>query len=100
MTLINKLSIINSNKKTGIKEIARLADVSIGTVDRVIHNRGEVSKKTMEKILDVMDKTNYKPNFVARVLASKKKPRLVCLIPFHTPENMYWKEPLEGIIRA
>ena len=100
MTLINKLNIINSNKKTGIKEIARLADVSIGTVDRVIHNRGEVSKKTMEKILDVMDKTNYKPNFVARVLASKKKPRLVCLIPFHTPENMYWKEPLEGIIKA
>ncbi|MCD6565202.1 MAG: substrate-binding domain-containing protein [Bacteroidales bacterium] len=54
----------------------------------------------MKKILDVMDKTKYKPNFVARVLASKKKPRLVCLIPFHTPENMYWKEPLEGIIKA
>jgi len=54
----------------------------------------------MKKILDVMDKTNYKPNFVARVLSSKKKPRLICLIPFHTPENMYWKEPLEGIIKA
>jgi LacI family transcriptional regulator len=69
-------------------------------VDRVIHNRGEVSKKTMKKILDVMNKTNYKPNFVARVLASKKKPRLVCLIPFHTPENMYWEAPLEGMIKA
>ncbi|GAI85199.1 unnamed protein product, partial [marine sediment metagenome] len=79
---------------------ARIADVSIDTVDRVIHNRGQVSKKTMKKILDVMDKTNYKPNFVARVLASKKKPRLVCLIPFHTPENMYWEAPLEGIIKA
>jgi len=48
-----------------------------------------------------MNKTNYKPNFVARVLAYKEKdPVLVCLIPFHTPENMYWKEPLEGIIKA
>ncbi len=100
MTLKHKLNIINSNKRTGIKEIARLADVSIGTVDRVIHNRGEVSKKTMKKILDVMNKTNYKPNIVARVLASKKKTGLVCLIPFHTPENMYWKEPLEGILKA
>jgi len=47
-----------------------------------------------------MNKTNYKPNFVARVLASKKKPRLVCLIPFFTPENRYWEAPLEGIIKA
>ena len=100
MTLNKKLNIINSNKRTGIKEIARRADVSIGTVDRVIHNRGQVSKKTMKKILDVINKTNYKPNFVARVLASKKKPRLVCLIPFHTPGNMYWEAPLEGIIKA
>ncbi|MBE9510975.1 MAG: LacI family DNA-binding transcriptional regulator [Bacteroidetes bacterium] len=100
MTLNRKRNIINSSKRTGIKEIAGLADVSIGTVDRVIHNRGQVSKKTMKKILDVMDKTNYRPNFVARVLASKEKPRLVCLIPFHTPENMYWEAPLEGIIKA
>ena len=98
--LNRKIKVIKSSKRTGIKEIARLADVSIGTVDRVIHNRGQVSKKTLKKIRDVMDKTNYKPNFVARVLASKKKPRLVCLIPFHTPENMYWEAPLEGIKKA
>jgi len=96
----SKIYIIKVSKRTGIKEIARLADVSIGTVDRVIHNRGQVSKKTMKKILDVMNKTNYKPNFVARVLASKKKPRLVCLIPFFTPENRYWEAPLEGIKKA
>ena len=100
MIFNSKIYIIKVSKRTGIKEIARLADVSIGTVDRVIHNRGQVSKKTMKKILDVMNKTNYKPNFVARVLASKKKPRLVCLIPFFTPENRYWEAPLEGIKKA
>ena len=98
--LNRKINVINFNKRTGIKEIARLADVSIGTVDRVIHNRGQVSKKTTKKILEVMDKTNYRPNFVARILASKEKPRLVCLIPFHTPENRYWEAPLDGIIKA
>lgn len=100
MIINRKIYIIKASKRIGIKEIARLADVSIGTVDRVIHNRGQVSKKTMKKILDVMNKTNYKPNFVARVLASKKKPRLVCLIPFFTPENKYWEAPLKGIIKA
>ena len=100
MIFNSKIYIIKVSKRTGIKEIARLADVSIGTVDRVIHNRGQVSKKTMKKILEVMDKTNYKPNFMARVLASKKKPRLVCLIPFFTPENRYWEAPLEGIKKA
>jgi len=34
------------DKKITIKDIAQLAGVSIGTVDRVIHNRGEVSDKT------------------------------------------------------
>lgn len=100
MTLNKKENAINSSKRTGIKEIARLADVSIGTVDRVIHNRGQVSKETMKKILGVMEKTNYRPNLVARVLASREKPRLACLIPFHTPENMYWEAPLNGILKA
>ena len=36
--------------KTRIKDIARLAGVSIGTVDRVLHERGEVSEKTRLKV--------------------------------------------------
>ena len=36
-------------KKTRIKDIARLAGVSIGTVDRVLHDRGEVAEKTQGK---------------------------------------------------
>ena len=38
-----------SQKKARIKDIATMAGVSIGTVDRVIHNRGEVAEKTKTK---------------------------------------------------
>ncbi|WP_234408903.1 LacI family DNA-binding transcriptional regulator [Marinilabilia salmonicolor] len=42
-----------------IKDIAEKANVSIGTVDRVLHNRGEVAKKTKEKVLTIAKEMNY-----------------------------------------
>ena len=56
--------------KAGVREIARLAGVSIGTVDRALHGRKEVSEKTREKILALADKIGYKPNLTARALAA------------------------------
>ena len=38
------------NKNIRIKDIARLAGVSVGTVDRVLHKRGKVSDKALEKV--------------------------------------------------
>ena len=43
---------------TGVKEIARRANVSIGTVDRIIHNRIGVSEITKSKILADSDFKN------------------------------------------
>ncbi|MBN2051635.1 MAG: LacI family DNA-binding transcriptional regulator [Spirochaetales bacterium] len=37
-----------------IKDIARMANVSIGTVDRVIHKRGRVSEETKDRILGII----------------------------------------------
>ena len=48
--------------KIRIKDIARLANVSTGTVDRVLHNRGEVSAKSREKVEKVLKEINYQPN--------------------------------------
>ncbi|HNX12560.1 MAG TPA: LacI family DNA-binding transcriptional regulator, partial [Paludibacteraceae bacterium] len=42
------------NTKVRIKDIAVLAGVSEGTVDRVLHNRGEVSKKSKEAVEKVL----------------------------------------------
>ena len=61
------------NGKIRIKDIAEMAGVSEGSVDRILHNRGNVSKKSEAKIRAVLDKINYKPNKYASVLASNKQ---------------------------
>lgn len=93
-------AIIKNQKKIGIREIAEKANVSIGTVDRVVHNRGEVSPATKEKILRIIRKWNYEPNLMARSLASKKHYTIASLLPFHTDDNTYWRAPLEGLEKA
>lgn len=56
-----------------IKEIALKAGVSIGTVDRVLHNRGMVNAQTKERVEAVMRELNYRPNQAAQGLAARKK---------------------------
>jgi LacI family transcriptional regulator len=89
-----------SQKKARIKDIARLAGVSIGTVDRVIHNRGEVAEKTRIKVLEILKETHYSPNLMAQVLKSKKRFHLVSLLPAPSDDNSYWKKHPLGMIRA
>ena len=60
-------------EKVRIKDIAEKSGVSIGTVDRVLHNRPNVSAKSRKKVEDVLKEINYRPNLYASVLASKKK---------------------------
>lgn len=90
----------SANELSGVREIARRANVSIATVDRVIHNRSGVSLKTKEKIEAIIKEMNYKPNLLARRLASKKAFRFAVLIPKESPETEYWRAPLQGIKNA
>jgi LacI family transcriptional regulator len=90
----------NSSKKTRIKDIARMAGVSIGTIDRVIHNRGEVAEKTRLKVQQFLKETNYSPNVVAQALKSKKLFHLVSLLPESAHENSFWKKHSMGMQRA
>ena len=83
-----------------IKDIADRAGVSTGTVDRVIHERGEVSVKTREKILDILEEMHYEPDILARSLASRNPFRIAVLLPYHTRANWFWKEPLAGVQEA
>lgn len=87
------------NKTYTIKDIARLAGVSAGTVDRVMHNRGEVSEASRVKVQKVLDEINYQPNMFAIGLAAKKKYTIYCLIPYYI-ENDYWYSVAEGIKKA
>ncbi|HLT87377.1 MAG TPA: LacI family DNA-binding transcriptional regulator [Sphingobacterium sp.] len=90
----------NEKELVGVKEIARRANVSIATVDRVLHNRTGVSEKTKQKINDIIKELDYKPNILARRLASSKTMHLYTLIPEVSEETDYWSVPLQGIIQA
>ena len=56
-----------------IKEIAALAGVSRGTVDRVLNNRGSVNPSTAEKVREIAIALDYRPNTAGLVLAASKK---------------------------
>lgn len=87
-------------KKTRIKDIANLAGVSIGTVDRVLHNRGEVAEKTRLKVQNILKETNYSPNLMAQVLKLKKGFHLVSLLPEPGGGNFFWEKHPLGMDRA
>ncbi len=83
-----------------IKDIAKEAKVSAGTVDRVLHNRGGVSLKTEAKIKKILKEKNFKINLIASSLAMKKHYKLATLIPLYDDDNMFWKSPLAGLRKA
>jgi LacI family transcriptional regulator len=87
-------------KKPRIKDIARLAGVSIGTVDRVLHERGEVAEKTRERVRQIVKETNYSPNVMAQVLKSRKGFHLASLLPEPSRNNLFWEKHAAGIERA
>ena len=88
------------SRKTRIKDIARLAGVSIGTVDRVIHERGEVAEKTRLKVQKILKETSYSPDLMAQALKSRKRFHLVSLLPAPSEDNSFWKKHPLGMIRA
>lgn len=79
----------------GIKEIAKQAGVSIGTVDRVLHDRGRVSAETRQRIVDIIKLHDYRPNLIARSLKKMKKISIALLVPKPT-EDEYWQQAWEG----
>lgn len=85
-----------NDKQYTIKDIASMAGVSAGTVDRVLHNRGAVSKRSQQKVREVLEAIHYEPNMFAIGLACKKKYLLCCLVPNYL-ENDYWNCVVRGI---
>ncbi len=87
-------------KNIRIKDIALKAGVSIGTVDRVLHKRGEVSIETKVKIQQIIDDLDYRPNILASSLASKKNVLFATLMPIAINQDSYWSKPQLGVEKA
>lgn len=82
-----------------LTDIAKLAGVSVGTVDRVLHNRGHVAETKRVLVEQAIKELNYKPNLAAQVLASKKSARIMVIIPQYKPGE-YWELVGDGINEA
>jgi len=83
-----------------LNEIAQLANVSVGTVDRVIHNRGRVSEETKKRVQKLIEDLDYKPNVIARNLSLKRTYTFGVLMPQSDQDGRYWELPVSGIQRA
>ncbi len=82
-----------------IKDVAREAGVSIGTVDRVLHNRGRVSDINQKAVKAAVKKLNYSPSQIARALVNRKS-NLRIGITYPRVDSDFWSEIPAGIEAA
>lgn len=85
-----------SAKSAGIKEIAAAAGISIGTVDRALHNRPDVNPTTRSRVLKIAKGLGYKPNLAARSLKLNRHLRIAAYFPRHIASFF---DPLRSGIR-
>lgn len=86
-------------KQVKIKDIAKMAGVSAGTVDRVLHNRGNVSAKSREMVERILKEVDYKTNIHASAISFRRDFTIVVAIPTFSPGE-YWGSIRSGIEAA
>ncbi|MDI3548564.1 MAG: LacI family transcriptional regulator [Halanaerobiales bacterium] len=67
--------------KITIEDVAKIANVSKSTVSRVLNKSGPVSQETKEAVLGAVKILNYRPNQVARSLATKQTHTIGLIVP-------------------
>lgn len=81
-----------------IKEIAVMAGVSRGTVDRVLNNRGGVNEETAHKVRKIAAMANYIPNKAGKTLAIKKRGLKLGMMLLNSPsKNPFIADVLQGM---
>ncbi|PIC74821.1 catabolite control protein A [Sporosarcina sp. P17b] len=78
-----------------IYDVAREANVSMATVSRVVNGNQNVKPATRKKVLDCIERLGYRPNAVARGLASKRTTTIGVIVP--DMSKSYYAELSRGI---
>ena len=81
------------------KEIAELAGVSRGTVDRALKGREGVNPKTKERILKIAEENNYKPNLIGKALVYSNRSVPVAVI-MNSIGNSFFDDVKKGMLAA
>ncbi|MGP4082941.1 catabolite control protein A [Pseudalkalibacillus sp. R45] len=84
-----------NNSNITIYDVAREAGVSMATVSRVVNGNPNVKPATRKKVLDAIERLGYRPNAVARGLASKKTTTVGVIIP--DISSIFFAELARGI---
>jgi DNA-binding LacI/PurR family transcriptional regulator len=89
---------MSARRAVTIRDVARQAGVSPGTVSRAINNSPLVNDKTRERILQVVRELNYVPNLAARRLSIGRTLTIAVIVPFFTRPSV--SERLNGVVSA
>jgi LacI family transcriptional regulator, galactose operon repressor len=84
-------------KTSGIKDIAKTLGISIGTVDRALHDRSGVSLKTKARVLQKAEELGYKPNLAAQALKLNRRIEIAVVLP---RQISHFFDPLRAGIRS
>jgi LacI family transcriptional regulator len=68
-------------RRVTIKDVAQEAGVSPQTVSRAINDKGEISPQTQERILRIAERLGYRPNGIARSLATRRTQNIGLVVP-------------------
>ena len=80
-----------------IKDVAKLAGVSVTTVSRVLNNKGYISQDTYESVYRAIDQLDYVPNQIARNLFKQKSYYISLIVP--DSSHPFWAEITKYIER-
>jgi LacI family transcriptional regulator len=81
-----------------MRDIAERLGISIGTVDRALHDRPEISPLTRARVLQAATEMGYRPNLAARFLSSEKRLRIAVNFPRELAS--FWDLAREGLAEA
>ena len=94
-TASNQLSDQKLERAPTIQDVARYADVAVGTVSRVINGSPGVKPATRQRVLDAIGELDYSPNLIARSMTSRRTGSVGVIVPFFT--RPFFSEVLQGV---
>jgi LacI family transcriptional regulator len=83
---VNDPDLRRPRSAVGVRDIARRLGVSVGTVDRALHDKAGIKAETRTRVLAAAESLGYRPNLAARYLRSRQQQR----IAVHVPDGDTW----------
>jgi len=89
----------SGDKPVSVRDIARLANVSVATVSMVLNDNPRISRATQLHVQRIIDKVGYRPNRLAQSLSSKYTQFVAIIIPAlrHAFADAYFGEVISGV---